>query len=178
MVEQVSDALGPVDVLVNNAWPRYALRPLIETEWSDFEKQWNGGVRAAYLCSQAVIPQMIARQFGRIINIGSIVADATPPINQSAYIVSKAALAALTRSLAVELGPKGITANLIAPGMTDTTYIGDMPAKARMVTEMQTPLRRLAQPEDIADVVAFLASPAARYVTGETVRVSGGAMMM
>jgi 3-oxoacyl-[acyl-carrier protein] reductase len=121
---------------------------------------------------------MAERRLGRIINIGSIVADATPPTNQSAYVVAKASLAALTKSMAVELGPKGITVNLVAPGMTDTMFIGDMPQKARMVTEMQTPMRRLAQPEDIAEVIAFLAGPGGAYVTGETVRVCGGSMML
>ncbi|MGO8673075.1 MAG: SDR family oxidoreductase [Capsulimonadaceae bacterium] len=178
LVNNVASTFGPVDVLVNNAWPRHVLRPFAETEWSEFERQWNMGVRAAFLCSHSVLPSMIERGIGRIINIGSIAADATPPINQSAYVVAKSALAALTRSMAAELGPKGITVNLVAPGMTDTTFIGDMPQKARMLAQAQTPLRRLARPEDIADVIAFLAGPGGSYVTGETVRVCGGSMML
>lgn len=178
LYRNIVNVFGPVDVLVNNAWAKPVLRPFVDTGWDEFENQWSTGVRSAYLCCQAVLPSMIEQKFGRIINIGSIAADATPPPNQSAYIVAKASLAALTRSLAVELGPKGISVNLIAPGMTDTSFISDMPQKARMVAEMQTPMRRLAQPEDIADVVAFLTSPAARYVTGETIRVCGGQMML
>jgi len=178
LIDGVTSAFGPIDVLVNNAWPRQVLLPFIETDWSEFERQWNGGVRSAFLCSQAVLPSMIERRLGRIINIGSIYADGTPPANQSTYVVGKASLAALTKSMAVELGPKGVTVNLVAPGMTDTKFLGDMPQKARMVAEMQNPLRRLAQPEDIADVIAFLAGPGGSYITGETIRVCGGSTML
>jgi len=88
--------------------------------------------------------------------------------------VGKAALATLARSLAVELGPAGITVNCVSPGMTDTALVADIPEKARLVLARQAPLRRLAEPADVADAVAFLVSPGAGYITGETIRVNGG----
>jgi 3-oxoacyl-[acyl-carrier protein] reductase len=92
--------------------------------------------------------------------------------------VAKAALAALARSLAVELGPAGITVNCVAPGMTDTALVGDLPEKQRLLIARAAPLRRLALPEDVAAAVAFLVSPDAGYITGETIRVNGGQVMV
>ena len=178
LFRQTEATFGAVDILVNNAWARLVPRSLSELSWGDFERQMTVGVKSAFLCSQAALPNMIAGKFGRIINIGSIAADNVPPVNQAAYVTAKAALAALTRSFAVELGPKGINVNLVAPGMTETGFISEVPQKARLITEVQSPLRRIAQPDDVADVVAFLASPAARYITGDTLRVCGGQQML
>ena len=92
--------------------------------------------------------------------------------------MAKSALAALARCLAVEYGPKGILVNVVAPGMTQTDMTARLPEKAKLLTQMQTPLRRLAEPSDIADVVAFLLGPGARHITGETIRVCGGGVML
>jgi 3-oxoacyl-[acyl-carrier protein] reductase len=175
---RVLEEFGPVDILVNNAWPPLVIRPFAGTTWSELDEQFAGGVRGAFLCCQAALPHMVDQKFGRIVNIGSVAADSTPPAQQTAYVVAKAALAAMTRCIALEYGPSGITANLVAPGMTETAFISEVSQKARLVTQMQTPTRRLAQPEDVAEVVAFLIGPAARHITGETIRVCGGATMM
>lgn len=177
LFEQIEARLGLVDVLVNNAWSRLIQRPFLDLNWQDFKEQLDVGVQAPVLCCRAALPGMIKKQFGRVVNIGSSAADGIPPIHQSAYVVAKTALGALTRCLAAEYGPRGINVNLVEPGMTDTTFIGDIPQKARLLTEVQTPLRRIAQPDEIASVVAFLVSPAAQYITGETVRVCGGQVM-
>jgi len=87
-------------------------------------------------------------------------------------------LTSLTKSLAVEYGPKGIRFNILAPGMTETVMIADLPEKAKMLARMQTPLRRLGTPEDAAAGVAFLLGPGGRHITGETLRVCGGAVMI
>ena len=113
----------------------------------------------------------------RFVFIGSVAADAVPPSHQADYVVAKAALVALARSIAVDHGAEGITANIVAPGMTNTGISLAMPEKARMVARMQTPLRRLTEPDDVADAVAYLLSPGARQITGQTIRVSGGSSM-
>jgi 3-oxoacyl-[acyl-carrier protein] reductase len=178
LVRHVTDALGPVAVLVNNAWPRLSQLPFSQLEWQDFQRTIEVGVRGAFICSKSAIPQMIELGFGRIISISSIDVDNVPPLNQTDYVVAKAALAAMTRCLAVEFGPKGITANIVSPGMTDTDFLIGLPPRARMLAEVNCPLRRIAEPEDVAEVVGFLASPAGSYVTGETIRVCGGQMML
>ena len=117
---------------------------------------------------------MKAQGYGRIVAITSQVLDGAPTPKWTAYTVGKAALAAFARSLAVELGPAGITVNCVSPGMTETALIGDIPEKMRLVLARQVPLRRLATPEDVAAAVGFLVSPEADYITGETIRVNGG----
>jgi 3-oxoacyl-[acyl-carrier protein] reductase len=94
------------------------------------------------------------------------------------YVTAKSALNGFSKALAVELAPSGITVNLVSPGMTETDLIADVPQKSRLTTAARTPLRRLARPEDVAGAVAFLASPQARFLTGETIRVNGGQMML
>ena len=128
------------------------------------------------LC-QACLPLLLEQGSGCIVNIGSIYADNVPPLKLAHYTMAKAALAALTRSLAAEYGPKGIRVNTVSPGMTSTDLIADVPEKVKMVTKMQTPLRRLAEPRDIAGVVAFLFDPRARHITGHNLRVAGGVVM-
>src|SRR5206468_11500179 len=117
---------------------------------------------------------MLQSEGGSIVFLGSIVADGTPPAQQLGYTVAKAGLSALARSLAVELGPKGIRVNVVSPGMTRTSMIETLPEKARMLAKAQAPLRQLADPLDIAQSVVFLLSPAASHITGETIRVCGG----
>ena len=109
--------------------------------------------------------------------MGTIYTDGTPPPQQARYVVPKAALTSLARCLAVEYGPLGIRANVMAPGMTQTNMIADLPDKIKMLTKMQAPLRRLAEPADIANGIAFLLSFASRHITGESLRVCGGLMM-
>ena len=115
---------------------------------------------------------------GKIINITSIYTDGVPPVKTYDYISAKSALASFTRSLAVEYGVKGITINNVSPGMTETTMLGNLPEKTILVTEAQTPLRRLGNVEDVANVVLALVSGAGDYITGETIRVSGGQKMI
>ena len=132
-------------------------------------------MRAPLLLIAALVPTMVGRGRGSIVNLSSVSALLGTP-RRAAYAASKGALDAMTRSLAIELGPSGIRVNSVAPGVVDT----DLWAKNKAIPgvvdriEGQTPLRRWATAEDIADVIVFLGSDAARFITGETIAVDGG----
>ncbi|HJV22368.1 MAG TPA: SDR family oxidoreductase [Holophagaceae bacterium] len=177
VVRETLRAFGGVGVLVHNASPRIHPKPFPTTAWNDLQRHLDVQVRGAFLLAQACLPGMVEQRHGRIIHITSQVVDGPPVQGWTAYVVAKAALAALARQLAVEFGPSGITVNCVAPGMTETALIGDIPEKAQLMAARQTPLRRLAQPADVAAAVAHLASDDAAYVTGQTLAVNGGAFM-
>lgn len=178
MAEAARKRFGKIDVLVNNATSPIPNSTFDDLEWNDIEEQMNMHLKAVFNACKAVLPDMVENKRGKIINITTIAADNVPPAKMHAYVIAKSALQALTKTLAVEYGNKGITVNSVAPGMTETSLIADFPDKAKMVTSMQTPLRRLAQPQDVAAAVAFLAGDDASYITGETVRVCGGQIML
>jgi 3-oxoacyl-[acyl-carrier protein] reductase len=177
MFAAVERDLGAVDDVVHCAAPLPVPTPFDDVSWEGFQNQLDTQVRGAFNCVKAALPAMTERGAGSFVFVGSIYADGVPPVQQSAYVVAKAALAALARALAVEYGPKGIRVNVIAPGMTQTDMISALPDKVKMLTKMQTPLRRLAQAQDVADAAEFLLSPRARHITGETLRVCGGIAM-
>ena len=168
---------GPVGVLVNNASPRIVPKALAETEWEDLQRQLDVQLKGAFLMSKLCAGEMAKRGRGRIINITSQVTKGSPTLQWTAYAVAKAALAALSRNLAAELGPSGVTVNCVSPGMTETALIGDIPEKQQLMIGRQTPLRRLARPEDIAAAVAYLVSDDAAFTTGHTLDVNGGMVM-
>ncbi len=175
LADQAHNHFGkPIDVLVNNASGAIHAKQFSELEWDDVQAHLDTQVRGAFNCCKAVIPAMLNAQSGRIINIGSIYAWNAPPANLTGYVAAKAALKAFTRSLAVELGPKGIRVNMVSPGMTETALISGVPERLRKVQAMQTPLRRLAAPDDVARAVAFLCSDAAEFITGADIPVCGG----
>ena len=168
------DALGHVDILVNNA-ALAARAPTVELDAALIDRLYAVNVRAPLLLISALIPGMQHRGAGSIINVSSVSGVVGTP-RRAAYAATKGAMDAATRSLAVELGPAGIRVNSVAPGVVDT----DLWAKNKAIPgvvqaiEAQTPLRRWALPGDIATVVVFLASDAARFVTGETLCADGG----
>jgi 3-oxoacyl-[acyl-carrier protein] reductase len=177
LLRRATEAFGAVDVLVNNASPAIGAKAFADLAWADIQAHLDVQVKAAFLLSQACLPGMVARKFGRIINITSQALEGAPTPTWTAYAMAKAALASLSRQLAVEVGPSGVTVNCVAPGMTETALIGDIPEKAQMIAARQTPLRRLAAPADVAAAVAYLASPDAGFVTGHTLSVNGGMVM-
>ena len=168
---------SPVDILVNNASGPTAQKPLLDMTWEDLSAHFETQLRGSFNCIKAVAPGMVARGTGQIINIGSTHAWGAPPANLSGYVAAKSALAALTRCAAVELGPKGVRVNTVSPGMTETELIADVPDRLRKVLAMQTPLRRLALPDDVASVVAALVSPAGAFIHGADIPVAGGSVM-
>jgi 3-oxoacyl-[acyl-carrier protein] reductase len=168
---------GAVAVLVNNASPRINPKPLGDMEWADVQAQMDVQVKGAFAMTRAVAPGMSERGWGRIVNITSQVLDGSPSVHWTGYAMAKGALAVFSRYMAAELGPRGITVNCVAPGMTQTALIGDISEKAQMMAARQTPLRRLATPVDVAAAVAYLVSDDAAFVTGDTVAVNGGSAM-
>jgi 3-oxoacyl-[acyl-carrier protein] reductase len=177
LITHANDAYGRVDALVNNAGGPPDARALSDTAWEDVESHLATHLRGSFLCIQAALPGMIDRHFGRIVNITSQTAYGVPAAKMSGYTVAKAALAALTKSVALEAGPHGVTVNAVAPGVTETEMMADLSPRAKGVIASQTPLRRLARPEDVADAVQHLMGPGGGYVTGQTIQLSGGQEM-
>jgi len=173
--EKIEDLLGAATGLVHCAAGEPVPATFQDTGWKIFETAFQVQIGGAHNCVDRALPNMLANKFGSIVFIGSIYGEGKPPVQQAAYVTAKAALAGLARALAVELGPKGIRVNVVAPGMTQTQMVANLPQKAVALAKMTTPLRRLAEPDDVAAVVSFLISDAARHITGETLNVSGGA---
>ncbi|MFC4532352.1 SDR family NAD(P)-dependent oxidoreductase [Sphaerisporangium dianthi] len=170
VVDRVAGELGRLDILVNNAGA-FLLGPLEQLSLEEFEQTIAVNVRAPFVASQAAISHMPAG--GRIINIGSNVAERTVFPGFSLYAMSKTALIGLTKALGRELGPRAITVNLVNPGATDTELNPADGPNAGTVNGF-TALGHYAAPADVAAAVAFLAGADGRYITGATVNVDGG----
>ena len=167
----------PVGILINNASAPLPNAAFLESDWQTFEQQYRVQVGGAVLCAREVLPGMVERGFGRIVNVGSTASWGAPPANSSAYVAAKAALAALTRALAVEFGPKGVCVNMVSPAMVETDLIAHLPERVRKAAALQTPIRRLATADDVANVVAMLCSSSASAITGVDIPVAGGSAM-
>jgi len=170
-VEQAVRALGGLDILVNNVGTA-RLGKFVEQSLADIDAILNTNIRATVLASQAAIPHL--GRGGRIITIGSNAAERSPFPGLAVYALSKSALMGFTRHLARELGPQGITVNLVQPGPTDTELNPDNSSELAIMNRRLTALDRYASPAEIAAVTAFLAGPASSYMTGSIVTVDGG----
>jgi 3-oxoacyl-[acyl-carrier protein] reductase len=166
---------GAVSVLVNNAGvTRDGL--LLRMKDEDWDAVMDTNVRAAFRLSRALLRGMMKRRFGRIVQIGSVVGSSGNP-GQANYAASKAALSGFTRALALEVASRGITVNCVAPGFVDTDMTRSLAPAQRDALLARVPAGRLGTPEDVADAVAFLASPRAGYITGITLHINGGMYM-
>ena len=176
MVRKVTAALGPIDTIVLNASISFPGVPFLSFRWEDFQAKHVGEMKAAYFCCKTVVPGMVERKKECIIGISSGLSR-VPGEGFCAHSTAKSGLDAFLKSLALELGPKGIRVNVIAPGLTETDATsflskGEKDASARM-----TPLRRIGLPGDVAGAVLFLASEEARFISGSYLPVSGGIHM-
>ncbi|MDO3410452.1 3-oxoacyl-ACP reductase family protein [Saccharibacillus sp. CPCC 101409] len=169
-VQQTLQSLGSIDILVNNA-AGIVQKSYDQVTLEEFDQVMNLNVRAVFAAARIVGPQM--RPGGRIINIGSISAERNPFPQNTPYVTSKAAVAGLTRALARDLAPQGVTVNNIQPGMIDTDSNPADDSKIELIKSL-VPLGRYGNTAEIADLAAYLASPAAGYVTGASLNIDGG----
>ena len=177
MTARVTDELGGIDILVNNA-AVYARRPWTEITEAEWDATLATNLKGYFLCARAVYPAMRERGQGRIINLGSITMQIGWELLLD-YVASKGGIVALTRSLARELGPDGITVNAISPGAFPTAAEAIHPNPeeyTRFVLDRQS-LKRRGRPEDIGNLAVFLASDAASFITGQTIQIDGGWVM-
>jgi len=177
MVEQVVRKLGGITLLVNCSTAKIPVIKFSSLVWEDMQVHTDTSIRGMFNLAKEVVPIFEAQRNGKIITFTTQAIE-TPSPGWLHYITAKAALQGFSKALAVELAPKGITVNMVSPGMTDSELIADIPEKNRLMVAAKAPLRRLAKPEDIAGAVSFLASSKADYITGETIRVNGGQVML
>ena len=171
-VKETLSAYGRIDCLVNNAGIA-SISMLADVSLADWENMMATNLTSAFLFSRAVMPDMISRKQGRIINITSMwgLVGSSCEVHYSA---TKAALIGMTKALAKELGPSGITVNAIAPGVINTEMNSALSEEDREALVNDTPMMRIGEPSDVAEAALFLASDKASFVTGEVLNVSGG----
>ncbi len=175
LVNQAVEAMGRLDVLVNNAGvTRDTL--LLRLSEADWDLVVDTILKGAYACSKAALRPMMRQRYGRIINIGSV-SGLGGNAGQTNYSAAKAGLVGFTKSLAKEVGSRNITVNMVAPGFVDTEMTAGLPPELVAEALKATPLGRLGQPGDVSAAVAFLASEAAGFITGQVLSVDGGLLM-
>ena len=175
LVASVEADLGPVGVLVNNAGITRD-NVLVRLRDDDWQAVIDTNLKGAFNTTRAVARGMMKRRAGRIINIASVV-GLTGNRGQANYAASKAGLVGFSKSVAQELGSRGVLVNVVAPGFIETDMTSELPDEAREALFERIPLGRFGQPEDVAGVVRFLAGPAAAYMTGQVLVVDGGMVM-
>lgn len=176
LVAEVSKTVGPISVLVNNAGVTRdtLLLRMKDSDWTDVVET---DLSAIFRLSKAVVPGMMKARSGRIISIGSVVGTMGNP-GQANYAAAKAGLIGFSKSLAREIGSRGITVNVVAPGFIETDMTRAMKDEQRTALLAQVPVKRLGSVDDIAAAVSFLASSEASYISGETIHVNGGMYMV
>ncbi|MBI2939716.1 MAG: 3-oxoacyl-ACP reductase FabG [Chloroflexi bacterium] len=184
----VAEALrryGRIDILVNNAGLAGSKTPIAEMSDDDWQTTIAANLHSAFYCSRAVLPGMVERRWGRIVNIASRAGVAGHTLGRrpglaadAAYVTAKAAVIALTKALAYELAPYGVTANVVAPGPIATEMLlGQLTAPQREERAALVPVGRLGTPEEVAAAVLYLASESAAFTTGALLNVNGGTWM-
>ena len=172
LIEDVQTKVGPIDILINNAGISHwgLLQDMTTEEWNML---FAVNVRSCFLTSKYILPSMIHSGFGRIINISSIWGQVGASC-EVAYSATKGAIIAMTKALAKEAGPSGITVNCVAPGVIDTPMNAAFTQEAMDELKGETPVGRIGTPEDVAFMVKYLASPEASFITGQIIGINGG----
>jgi 3-oxoacyl-[acyl-carrier protein] reductase len=178
MVKRTVDRFGRIDILVNNAAVLHATQ-LLEISEAEWRRTLDVNLTGAFLTIQTVAPMMKANGFGRIVNISSSAGRSVGTLGGAHYTASKAGLLGLTRAAARELGPYGITVNAVCPGLTDTELVHSVATTERLeAIRLSTPTLRVGQADDVASMVCYLASDAAAQVTGASIDINGGSLMV
>jgi 3-oxoacyl-[acyl-carrier protein] reductase len=171
-IDRVAAELGRIDILVNNAGINRD-RTFLNMSGEDWEQVISTNLTGVFNVTKAALPHMLSRGWGRVVNISSVI-GMMGNIGQSNYAASKAGILGFSRSIAKELASKGITVNVIAPGFTSTRMVTSLSQAVRDNLITRIPLRRFATPREVGELVAFVCSPRADYITGEVFSISGG----
>lgn len=177
MVDSALEEFGKLDILVNNANINFPIMPFVDLAWDQIEAKIVGEMKALYNCSQAVLKDMMNRKSGKLIFVSSSLSR-FPGYGFSAHAAAKSAMDSMAKVMAMELGPMGITVNVVGPGLTLTDATAGQPKEVHEQIAGITPLRRLGMPDDIAGAVLFLASSLSDYLSGEYIPVTGGSFMI
>ena len=167
---------GKIDILVNNAGGQFGGGAVAEMDVEKWDRTLEVNLKGAMLCSRAVLPGMILRKYGKILNMSSHPGLLGAP-NGSSYAAATAGIFGFTRSLATEVGPSGINVNVVVPGMVLTDFFKGQPIERLQSFAERLPVRRVGTVQDIANLVAFLVSDVSSYITGQTIVADGGAHM-
>ena len=175
LMDKCKEVLGKIDILVNNAGITKDTL-IMRMKEEDFDNVIDVNLKGTFNCAKHASAIMLKQRFGKIINMTSVVGIAGNA-GQVNYAASKAGVIGLTKSLAKELGSRGITVNAVAPGFINTDMTASLSEKVKEEASKNIPLKRLGDPEDVANLVGFLASDAANYITGQVINVDGGMVM-
>lgn len=176
LFDYVTNRLGPIQKIVHAATGPLPIIPFEKLEWSDFSKHIDIHVKGLFWIIKTWLSVNREIKYGKMVAISSQVSDHPSP-NLAAYTTAKSAMEGMVRSFALDLSRYGIRFNLVSPGMVDTDLNTDWSEKAKLLVAAQTPLRRIAKPEDVANAISYLLSPHSDFLTGETIRVNGGLIM-
>jgi 3-oxoacyl-[acyl-carrier protein] reductase len=178
IVEKVNRKLGKIDIFINCSAINIKNTKIENVIWEDFQSQLEANIKTNLFFVKFLYKKMAESKSGKFIFITSQVTENIPPTNWLAYNTAKYALNGFAKTIATELAQFGINVNLVSPGMTQTDLISNIPEKSRLLITAKVPLKRLADPEDVANAVSFLVSDKSNYITGETIRVNGGQTML
>lgn len=173
LAETAHSEVGAIGILVSNAGVKLEFKSFAELTWDDYQHQLDGTLRAFFLLAKAFLPEMVECGQGRLIGVGSTSVDGPVP-GLHPYTTAKAAQVGMLRALAKEVGPNGVTVNLVVPGYSATDRVALLSEEFTRSYAARNPLRRLGWPEDVAGAVCYLASEEAQYVTGANLLLDGG----